>query len=206
MIVMLLATVLSLFGMLVANGVSDWADIKDNWEQHRCNPMYIPVAGFINPKVSAADNFTHCTNSMAGNFWGIIVDQINVYFGVLGSSLNSLTKPLSGFRSVITNIRKFMFTFMAQSMSKAAGSTSVFIHYLNKIQDVMKRFVAQGYIGAFLTQTLASFAWAFIMLFMSVLKTFVYIMLGISIVLALFQPAFLVLVIILASLIGASGF
>jgi hypothetical protein len=206
MIVMLLATVLSLFGMLVANGVSDWADVKDNWEQHRCNPMYIPVAGFINPKVSAADNFTHCTNSMAGNFWGIIVDQINVYFGVLGSSLNSLTKPLSGFRSVITNIRKFMFTFMAQSMSKAAGSTSVFIHYLNKIQDVMKRFVAQGYIGAFLTQTLASFAWAFIMLFMSVLKTFVYIMLGISIVLALFQPAFLVLVIILASLIGASGF
>jgi uncharacterized membrane protein len=95
---------------------------------------------------------------------------------------------------------------MAQSMSKAAGSTSVFIHYLNKIQDVMKRFVAQGYLGAFLTQTIASFAWAFVMLFMSVLKTFVYIMLAISIILALFQPAFLVLVIILASLIGASGF
>jgi hypothetical protein len=143
---------------------------------------------------------------MAGNFWGIIVDQINAYFGVLGKSLNSLAEPLSGFRSVISNIRKFMFTFMAQSMSKAAGSTSVFIHYLNKIQDVMKRFVAQGYLGAFLTQTIASFAWAFVMLFMSVLKTFVYIMLAISIILALFQPAFLVLVIILASLIGASGF
>jgi hypothetical protein len=206
MIVMFVATVLSLFGMLVANGVADWTDVKNNWQQHRCNPMYIPVAGFIHPEVSTTDNFTYCTNSMAGNFWGIIVDQINAYFGVLGKSLSSLAEPLSGFRSVISNIRKFMFTFMAQSMSKAAGSTSVFIYYLNKIQDVMKRFVAQGYLGAFLTQTIASFAWAFVMLFMSVLKTFVYIMLAISIILALFQPAFLVLVIILASLIGASGF
>jgi hypothetical protein len=95
---------------------------------------------------------------------------------------------------------------LAQTMSKAASSTSVFIHYLIKTEDVMKRFVGEGYLAAFLSQTIANFVWAFVTLFISILKTWVYILLAISIVLALFQPSLLVLVIILASLIGASGF
>jgi len=203
---MILVTILSLLGIAVANGIGNWNDVKQNWQQYRCNPMYIPVAGFIHPEVSAADNLTYCTNAMAGQVWGIVTDQINSYFGVLGSSLNDLSEPLTGFRAVISNIRKFLFSFLAQTMSKAASSTSVFIHYLVKIEDVMKRFVAQGYLGAFLSQTIANFVWAFVTLFISILKTWVYILLAISIILALFQPELLVMVIILASLIGASGF
>jgi hypothetical protein len=41
---------------------------------------------------------------------------------------------------------------------------------------------------------------------MSVIKTFVYTLLAISVILALFQPELLILAITLASLIGASGF
>jgi hypothetical protein len=91
-------------------------------------------------------------------------------------------------------------------MSKATGSTSMFLHYLTKIQDVMKRFVAQGYIGAFLIKVLVDFVWSFVTLFISIVKTFVFILLAISFILALFNPALLVLAIVLASLIAASGF
>jgi hypothetical protein len=206
MIVVLLATLASILGILVAHGMGNWEKIKDNWTEYRCNPMYMPVAGFIRPDVSGSDNFVHCTNVFAGNIWGIVQTQINTYFGVLLSSLGELAGPLDVFRLVISKIRGFLFSFMAQTMSKAVGSTSVFLHYLTKIQDVMKRFVAQGYIGAFLVQVIVDFIWSFVTLFISIVKTFVFILLAISFILALFNPALLVLAIVLASLIAASGF
>jgi hypothetical protein len=90
-------------------------------------------------------------------------------------------------------------------MSKAASSSSVFIHYLIKIRDVMKRFVGQGYITSYLTYVVFSFLESFIVLFISILKTFIIIMLAISFVLALFQPELLAIVLALASILAAAG-
>jgi hypothetical protein len=206
MIIVIVATLASVLAILVAHGMGNWEKVKDNWTEYRCNPIYIPVAGFIRPDVSASDNFVYCTNTLAASIWGIVQAQLTSYFGVLGSSLGQLKSPLDLIRWVISRIRKFLFSFMAQTMSKAASSTSVFLHYLAKIQDVMKRFVAQGYIGAFLVQVLVDFIWSFVTLFISIVKTFVFILLAISFILALFNPALLVLAIVLASLIAASGF
>jgi hypothetical protein len=206
MIIVILATVISLLGIAVAQGLGNWSKIYEDWPTYRCNPMYMPVAGFIRPDVSTGDNFVHCTNEFAGSIWGLVIDQINAYFGILGESLNQLAEPLTAFRSVFTNIRKFMFSFMAQTLSKAAGSTSLFVHYLSKIRDIMQRFVGEGYIAAYLAQVLVDFVWSFVTLFISIVKTFVFILLAISFILALFNPALLVLAIVLASLIAASGF
>jgi hypothetical protein len=206
MIVVILATLASLIGIAIAHGMGNWETVKENWPEYRCNPMYMPVAGWIRPDVSGEENFVYCTNALAESIWAIVKAQIGTYFGVLGDSLGSLASPLEAIRNVISNIRKFLFTFMAQSMSKAANSASVFLHYLSKIKDVMKRFVAQGYIGAFLVQVLVDFVWSFVTLFISIVKTFVFVLLAISFILALFNPVMLVLAIVLASLIAASGF
>jgi hypothetical protein len=206
MIIVILATALSLLGIAVVQGLGNWSKIHEDWPKHRCNPMYMPVAGFIRPEVSTADNFIQCGNEFAGSIWGIIVDQINAYFGVLASSLNNLAEPLGAFRNVFSNIRKFLFAFMTQTLTKAANSTSVFVHYLSKIRDVMSRFAAKGYIAAYLAQVLVDFVWSFVTLFISIVKTFVFILLAISFILALFNPVLLVLAIVLASLIAASGF
>jgi len=103
-------------------------------------------------------------------------------------------------------IRGGMFSFTATTLSKAANSTSIFIHYLIKIRDVLKRFVGEGYIAGFLVNVIVDFIWSFVMLFISILKGFVFALLAISIILALFQPELLVVAIVLASMIGASGF
>jgi hypothetical protein len=206
MIVVILATLASLLGIAIAHGMGNWEKVKENWPDYRCNPMYMPVAGLIRPDVSGQENFVYCTNAFAEKIWAIVKAQITTYFGVLGDSLGQLASPLDAFRNIINIIRKFLFTFMAQTMSKAANSASVFVHYLAKIKDVMKRFVAQGYIGAFLVQVLVDFLWSFVTLFISIVKTFVFVLLAISFILALFNPVMLVLAIVLASLIAASGF
>jgi len=206
MIVVILATLASIIGIAVAHGMGNWEKVKENWPDYRCNPMYMPVAEWIRPDVSGQENFVYCTNAFAESIWAIVKAQISTYFGVLGDSLGQLASPLDAFRNIINIIRTFLFTFMAQSMSKAANSASVFVHYLAKIKDVMKRFVAKGYIGAYLIQVLVDFLWSFVTLFITIVKTFVFVLLAISFILALFNPVLLVLAIVLASLIAASGF
>jgi hypothetical protein len=77
---------------------------------------------------------------------------------------------------------------------------------LTKIRDVLKRFAGSGYVGAFIVNAGVDFIISFVMAIISVIKGFVYALLAISIILALFQPEMLVLAIVLASMIGASGF
>lgn len=206
MLVFLLATGLSIFAMCVVHASFSLSKLTKNWNEYRCNPMYMPFAGYIRPDVSTEENFTYCTNSMSGHYFSFLTDGISQYFDTLIESLGSLAGPLQEFRNVFGNIRGFMLKFASATFSKAAGSVSVFVHYLIKIQDVLKRFVGEGYIGAFLVNAIIDFIWSFVTLCIGVIKTFVFALLVISFILALFQPELLVVAIVIASLIASSGF
>lgn len=206
MMIVFFATLASLIGIAVAVGMSSWDHIKANWNDYRCDPRYMAFAHYANPKTTGAENFTYCLNQMSGNIWRILIDQIYTYFGVVANSLGEIQGPLDSFRGVFSNIRKFMLSYTTQALSKVTATTSVFTHYIIKIRDVLKRFVAEGYIGAALIQTMVDFVWSFVTLAISIIKGFVYALLAISIILALFQPALLILAITLAALIGAAGF
>uniref|UniRef100_A0A6C0KBY7 Uncharacterized protein n=1 Tax=viral metagenome TaxID=1070528 RepID=A0A6C0KBY7_9ZZZZ len=206
MIIVIIATLSAILLMGIVHASSSIEKIRLHWNEYRCNPLYMPFAGMIRPDVDAAENFSYCTNAMAGSIFGFILDGIHQLFSTTVGSLGSLADPLTAFREIFTKLRMFMLSFASSTFSKAASSTSVFVHYLIKIRDVLKRFVGEGYIGAFLVNAIVDFIWSFVTLFISILKTFVFAMLAIAIILALFQPELLVVAVVLASMIAASGF
>lgn len=197
--------ILVLFGMLVIHASESLNKIRDNWNEYRCNPIYIPFAGSIRPDVTTQENLLYCLNQMGNDVLKYPLDGIHQLLGTFTSSLTEVTGSLGIFRNLFSRLRKFMLSFTASTMSKAASSSSVFIHYLIKIRDVLKRFVGQGYIASYLTYVVFSFLESFIVLFISILKTFVIIMLAISFVLALFQPELFAIVLALASILAAAG-
>ena len=197
--------ILVLFIMGIIHASESVNKIKDNWNEYRCNPIYIPFAGSIRPDVTTQENLLYCLNQMGNEVLKYPLDAIHELLGTFTSSLTELTGSLGIFRNLFARMRSFMLSFTASTMSKAASSSSVFIHYLIKIRDVMKRFVGQGYIASYLTYVVFSFLESFIVLFISILKTFVIIMLAISFVLALFQPELFAIVLALASILAAAG-
>lgn len=196
----------ALFAILVIHASSSLDKLKSNWNEYRCHPVYLPFAGMIRPNVSTSENFLHCINLMGSELMKPIIDELNNMFGVIHSTLAEVTGPIGLFREMFTRIRKFMLGFTSTTFSKITSSTGVFTHYLLKIRDMMNRFIGQGYIGAYLANVGIDFVVSFVMLCISIIKTFVYALLAISIILAFFQPELLALAITLASLIGASGF
>jgi hypothetical protein len=198
--------ILVFFIMGVIHASETLSDIKAHWAEYRCNPIYLPFAGMIDDKVSVEENFQHCLNMMGQSVFSIIIDGIMGSFKQLGSSFLALTGSLGGFREVIVGIRKFMLSFATQTFGKIVNSLSSFTFILAKIKDILGRFVGQGYISAFLAKTGIDFIVSFIFAIIAVIKGFVFALLAISIILALFNPVLLVFAIVMASLIGASGF
>lgn len=179
--------------------------IRDNWNEYRCNPGYMPFAGVVRPDIGVELNFQYCLGQFANEILKVPMDAINSLFSLMGASLSEFTNPLSIFRVLFSKLRGFILSLVASTMSKAATSTSIFIHFLIKIRDLLKRFVGQGYISSYLTYVLFSFIEGFVILFMTVLKIFVIAMLAISFVLALFQPELLAIAIALAAILASAG-
>lgn len=179
--------------------------VRMNWNDYRCNPMYMPFASYVRDDTTVSENFYRCMNLFGNEVMKAPIDGIAGGFGLINASLKEVVQPIPMFRDMFGRMRKFVIGFAAATFSKIASSTSVFIHYLMKIQDILRRFVGQGYIASYLTYILISFVESFVTLFISILKTFVIVMLAISFVLALFQPGLLVVVLILASMLAASG-
>lgn len=197
--------ILVIFIMMAIHASESLEKMKLHWNEYRCNPVYMPFAGSIRPDVTTQENFLYCINQFGNEIFKFSLDGIHELLGTVTSSLGEFIKPLSLFRGVFSSIRRVILKFAASTFSKIASSSSVFIHYLIKIQDVLKRFVGQGYIASYLVYVLVSFMEAFVKLFISIVKTFIIVMLAISFVLALFQPELLAIVLVLASILSAAG-
>ena len=194
------------FAMGIVHASHTLDDIRQNWKEYRCNPVYIPFAGVIQSDFTTQENFQYCLNRMAHSIFSVILDSLMSLFGNLTSSLSSITGSLGGFREVIVRIRKFMLSFATQTFGKIVNSLGAFSYILIKIRDILSRFVGQGYISAFLASTGINFIVSFIFSIIAVIKGFVFALLAISIILALFNPILLIFAIVIASLIGAAGF
>lgn len=198
--------VLAVFLMGVVHASESLDKVKRNWNEYRCNPLYIPFAGFIRSDVTTETNFQYCMNLFGQSIMSSFTDVIMSVFKTLTSSVTEMSGPLMDLRSIFSKIRNFMLSFAAQVFGKITNSVSSITYIVIKIRDILKRFLGEGYIAMFLTNTLIDSAISFVMLCVSIIKTFVYGLLAISILLALFQPEMLVLAILIMSLLGASGF
>ena len=198
--------ILALFLMGVVHASETLDKVRLHWNEHRCNPLYIPFAGMIRPDVGVESNFQHCMNEFAQSIFKFFIDEIMSLFKTILLSIAEIGNTLPGARSVFARMRKVIFSFGAQTFGKVANSMSSISYILIKIRDIMKRFVGEGYIATFLAQAGIDFAISFVMAIISIIKGFVYALLAISIILALFQPEMLVLAITMASLLAASGF
>jgi len=196
--------VVFLMGVIHASESID--KVRRHWNEYRCNPIYIPLAGIIRPDIDVEENFQHCMNMFGQSIFRFIIDGLMLMFKDLAAGITEISGPLSIFRELFTRIRKFMLSFTAMTFGKIANSVSSISYILIKIRDVLKRFAGEGWIAVFLANTLIDSAVAFVMLCISIIKGFVYALLAISIILALFQPELLVFAIMIASMLGASGF
>jgi len=174
-------------------------EIRNNWSKYRCNPLYMPFASLIDPEIDVSSNFQRCMNLMGKGLVSEMDDSMSGQMSLITDSLQSVLNPLKMFRNMFTTIRKFMLSFTNTTLSKLNGPVSSFSFILIKIQDLLRKIAASGYITALFGMSAVSFIEGFISLFITIVKGFVLAMLLISTVLAVFNFPLLALVLFIAA-------
>jgi len=196
------AAIVTVFGM---HAYGNLRKVEADWSSYRCNPQYMLFAGIVDPENGIGGNFQLCMNMIGKAVVSQMTDALGSQFSMIADMLRDISNPLAIFRKMITTMRKFILSFATSTLGKASAPVGAFVYYLNKIQDLMRRIVGEGYIATFFGITAISFIEGFVSLLVGVIKAFVTAMLIISVILALFQPGILAAVLVIAASLRAAG-
>jgi hypothetical protein len=205
MYIFIFFTIVSCFFFLYFLMLLHIQSIRSHWNEERCNPLYMPFVSFLDDSTDTKTNFYNCLGVISKNVVSQMTDSLGSQFSIIGETLESLSNPINAFREISNMMRKTVLSFVTSILGKASVPLSSFVYILNKVQDLLRRMVGEGYIAALFGVTMVSFIEAFVSLIVNIIKGFVYAMLIISVILMLFQPEILAIVLSLASALAAVG-
>ena len=131
------------------------ADIRKKWEQHRCNPLVMPIAGNLNPEISTPENFKYCVQDLQTKFMSsflkpfiLIVDYlqqlgftfINI-FSYLNQILNVFGIDINSLFNYFNTIVKDIVGQFENAISLLTGTVSMIGDSLESVENVYKNTI-----------------------------------------------------------------
>ena len=94
----------------ISGGVKN---IKQNWNDYRCKPYIIPIAGIIGPTgTSTTDNFMDCSNTqITGLFNTLMAPFLNI-IDLIINIIRELVNNINSIREIINFMRESIATFL----------------------------------------------------------------------------------------------
>jgi hypothetical protein len=78
------------------------AEIRENWPQYRCNPLYMIYSKNI------GEDFTYCVQNTQLNFMGYLLQPITYLFSSMNSIVGEFLDNINGIRNMLNFIRTFI--------------------------------------------------------------------------------------------------
>jgi hypothetical protein len=139
-IVVLFVTLAAILAGFYGYGIAHLNEIKKNWVQYRCNPVYMPLAGAVGSDIMT--NFTHCTMQSIQTYAGFVVDPIyNMFEDMIGvfahitGSIQFIRQKIAGTTGGFLGIINSVFGKLQNTL----GATS---QLFGRIRTLMNRLMA----------------------------------------------------------------
>lgn len=179
-------------------------DVKTDWVKHRCNPIYMPFAGGIQPDVTTYENFQFCVSSMAQQIFKNLLDPVYMLFGVINRVLGTVGHDLRYFRNFISGIQTFISSFTAETFAKIHGSFGVLMSLLSRVRDITSRIIGSAGYTATIAITSVKLVQALVELMKTVIIAIIIILFAIGLILVFVAPQLLGFAIFLGTFVGLS--
>jgi hypothetical protein len=178
--------------------------LREDWTTYRCNPLYMPFAGGVQPDVSTLENYQYCVNMMSQNVFSLLMEPVNLMFGVFTGLLGTVIHDLGYFRNFVSGIMTFIMSFIGDIFSKIQNTFGVMIALLARVRDLTSRILGSAGYAATIMITTINFIKSLWSLLVTLINTIVTILFALSIVLSFVFPPLLAFAIFLGSQIGLS--
>jgi hypothetical protein len=117
--------------------------IKGDWSSQKCNPIYMPFAGFINKPTNqsyfdfTADNFTNCIHFTLKGFSIKAINPFQSILKILNKAVQNLLKAFNMFRALIDKLRKEFKKIFDTIYSAGLNLCLEFLTFMIKFRDTM---------------------------------------------------------------------
>jgi hypothetical protein len=134
-----IAILTSLFATIFFIGEMNKKWLNDNWSSVRCNPLYMPLAGYAGTDV--ATNFTSCLTSSFSTYTGGVMDGMNAQMSLVTDSLGSIGTAMSDMRGMMGSTRGGFMMVFQMVFGKIANLMGSMQYLMIRIQTLMGRIV-----------------------------------------------------------------
>jgi hypothetical protein len=111
----------------------------DNWSSLRCNPIYMPLAGYIGQDTFG--NFTSCVTSSFQTYAGLSMDGMNSQMSLVSETLGSIGSSMSDMRGMMGSTRGGFMMVFQMVFGKIANLMGSMQYLMIRIQTLMGRIV-----------------------------------------------------------------
>ena len=179
-------------------------DVRNDWIKYRCNPIYMPFAGSVQPDVTTYENFQFCVSSMAQQIFQRLLDPIYMLFNVFNRLIGSVSHQFRFFRNFISGIQLFITSFTAETFAKIHSSFGVLMSLISRIRDLVSRLIGSAGYTAAIAITSVKLVEALVGFMKTVIIAIVVILFVIALVLVFVAPQLLGFAIFLGTFVGLS--
>lgn len=119
--------------------------VKSDWQIHKCNPLFIPFAGFINSPQDktnlefTADNFSGCMNSILKDIVEVSVQPFIFMINILQEACQSLIDTVNVGRKLTYNIRMEFINTVQRIYDALMNTVIYFISFTIKTKDAIEK-------------------------------------------------------------------
>lgn len=139
MIIFGATTVAAIAGTLYLYALGQLDHIKKNWVQYRCNPIYMPLAGFVGQDVF--QNFTKCTMKGFHDYAGFMMDPIMGEFAVINETVTEVGGAVQDMRGMMSSTRSGFVGIIGSVFGKIQNTMSSIQYIIIRMRTLMARIV-----------------------------------------------------------------
>ena len=133
---------------------------KNNWDSHRCKPMLLPFAGFINKPENqtnfqfTTNNFQYCMQSIIQMFAGASINPFYYITSVLTDLFSVVGEIINTIRGVIDYIRNCLTDIFDTIFGRIINTTSALQRVLTNLRDIMSKSLGMVVLLYYFVQSL----------------------------------------------------
>lgn len=139
-LVVLTTTIVALIAAVYAYGMSNVQEIKDNWVQYRCNPVYMPLASLVGGDVGT--NFMNCTLQSVNTYAGFVMDPLYSNFKILTGTINTILDSMNSIRSAVVGASEGFLGIIKSTYGKIQNTMSSVVQIIGRVRTIMNRMIA----------------------------------------------------------------
>lgn len=133
-------TIMAIVAGFYAYGVAHLNEIKQNWVQYRCNPIYMPLAGAVGSDVMS--NFTHCTMQSVQTYAGFIMDPIFNAFKDLQEMVGYILNSMQFIRQKISGTTNAFLSIISSVFGKIQNTLGITAQLFGRMRTIINRIIA----------------------------------------------------------------